>query len=228
MSTEAQTLNPAELSTQELEALLKKRKANEAKKLEAEKAAYEKNRDEKVFNMITTARALFKELGEFKQYCHIEMEKQGEKLAEYGKLRSNSKGGFLLKNADDTMRVQRRRDTEPAWDERAIKGVELLKDFLGDTIKKRDVKQYEILMTFLERNAKGDLEYSRVMELCKHEDKFDDPRWKEGLRLVKEGFSNHFKAYGYEFKVRNAQSGKWESLILNFSSVDAIETTPEA
>lgn len=214
-----ETKSSKELTTQELEALLKKRKAAEAKKLEKERAEYEANRDEKVFNMLNTARTLMKELGEFKQYCHIEMDKQSIKLAEYGKLRSNSKGGFMLKNGDDSLRVVRRRDTEPSWDERAVKGEALIKDFLSDCIKKRDAKLYEILIGFLERNANGDMEYSRVMDLYKHEDKYDDARWKEGLRLMKESFSNHFKAYGYEFKTRNEETGKWENILLNFSSL---------
>ncbi|NDG53898.1 MAG: DUF3164 family protein, partial [Flavobacteriia bacterium] len=118
-------------------------------------------------------------------------------LSEYGKIRSNSKGGFSVTDKNDTMRVTRRRDTEPVWDERSGKAVELIKEFLGDAIKKRDIKMYEILMSFLERNANGDLEYGRVMDLYKHEDKFDDPRWKEGLKLIKESFSNHLKGYGY-------------------------------
>jgi hypothetical protein len=216
MNTE--TKDPKHLSTSELEALLKTRKAAEANKLEKERVDYEKNRDGKVLAMVTTAKALFKELGEFKQYCHIEMDAQGVKLSEYGKIRSNSKGGFSISDTEDTMRVKRRRDTEPSWDERSTKAIELIKEFLGDAIKKRDVKMYEILMGFLERNANGDLEYSRVMDLYKHEDKFDDPRWKEGLRLIKESFSNHLKGFGYEFKFKD-ENGHWQNILLNFSSI---------
>jgi hypothetical protein len=215
MNTETDLSN---LSTKEIEALLAKRKSSEASKLEKEKQQYEANRDETIFKIINTAETLFKELGEFKTFCHIEMENQAVKLEGYGKIRSNSKGGFSITNADDTMRVTRRRDTEPVWDERAGKGVELMKEFLGDAIKKRDVKLYEILIGFLERNDKGDLEYARVMELYKHEDKFQDDRWKEGLRLIKEGFSNHLKGFGYEFKTK-AADGKWQTLLLNFSSI---------
>ena len=214
-----ETTKPAtEMTTAELEQLLKQKKANEAKKLESERKAYEKERDEKVFNIMNTAKTLFREMSEFKQYCHLEMDKQANALSEYGKIRSNSKGGFSITNTEDTERITRRRDTEPVWDERSTKAIELIKDFLGDTIKKRDIKLYEILMGFLERNQKGDLEYGRVMDLYKHEDKFDDPRWKEGLRLIKESFSNHLKGYGYEFKYKD-ESGKWQNIILNFSSL---------
>jgi len=218
MSTETQTLDPSTLSTKELEQLLKKRKAAEAKQLEAEKKAYEANRDKVVANMLITAQNLAKEIAEFKQYCHIEMDKQAIKLSEYGKIRSNSKGGFSVTNSEDEFRVTRRRDTEPAWDERSVKAIELIKDFLGDTIKKRDQKLYEILLGFLERNQNGDLEYSRVMDLLKHEDKYDDARWKEGLRLIKESFSNHLKGFGYEFKHKD-ENGKWQNILLNFSSL---------
>jgi hypothetical protein len=207
----------SKLSTKELEELLEKRKKTEQNKAEKEKAEYEKNRDINVEKMITTAKALYRELGEFKQFCHITMDEQAVKLSEYGKLRSNSKGGFSITNSDDTMRVTRRRDTEPVWDERSSKAIELIKDFLTDTIKKRDTKLYEILISFLERNANGDLEYSRVMDLYKHENKFDDPRWKEGLKLIKESFSNHLKGFGYELKVKG-EDGKWQNLLLNFSS----------
>lgn len=217
MST-TEAIEKKEYTTAELEQMLAKRKKAEKAQEEKEKATYEKDRDEMVFKVLTTAKALFKELGEFKTYCHIEMDKQAVKLSEYGKLRSNSKGGFSVTDTEDTMRVTRRRDTEPVWDERSGKAVELIKDFLGDAIKKRDVKMYEILMSFLERNAQGELEYNRVMDLYKHEDKFDDPRWKEGLKLIKESFSNHLKGYGYEFKMKGAD-GKWQNLYLNFSSL---------
>jgi Protein of unknown function (DUF3164) len=212
------TQEPQKLSIAELELLLAKEKAKQAKKLETEKVAYESDRDEKVFAIITTAKALFRELGEFKTFCHLEMDAQASKLAEYGKIRSNSKGGFTVSDRHDTMRVTRRRDTEPVWDERSTKAIELIKDFLGDAIKKRDEKMYEILMSFLERNAKGELEYARVMDLYKHEDKFEDARWKEGLRLIKESFSNHLKGYGYEFKNKD-ENGKWQNILLNFSGL---------
>ncbi len=213
MSTETQSF-----TTAELEQMLANRKKAEKAKAEKEKVAYEKGRDEMIFKVITTAKCLFKELQEFKQFCHIEMDNQAVKLSEYGKLRSNSKGSFSVTDTEDTMRVTRRRDTEPVWDERSGKAVELIKDFLGDAIKKRDAEMYEILMSFLERNAQGELEYGRVMDLYAHEDKFDDPRWKEGLKLIKESFSNHFKGYSYEFKVKG-EDGKWQNLYLNFSSL---------
>jgi len=206
------------LTDKQLEDLLKNRKLKKAQKLERERKAYETNRDIKVKSIVSTAQEIFEKLEKFKAFCHIEMDTQQEKLQAYGKIRSNSKGGFTVKNTEDTMRVTRRLDTTPTWDERSTKAVELIKDFLGDAIKKRDTKMYEVLMSFLERNKNGDLEYSRVMDLIKHEDKWEDERWTEGLRLIKQSFSNHLKGFGYEFKVKNT-AGNWDNILLNFSSL---------
>lgn len=208
----------AEMTIEQLEAELIKRRAQQVKEQEAAKKAYEKDTNEKVTSMVTTALSLFDDLATFKQLCHETMAEKAETLSKYGKIRSTSKGGFTITNSEGTMSVTRRRDTKPQWDERSTKAIELIKDFLGDTIKKRDRDMYEILMGFLERNEKGDLEYSRVMDLYRHESKFTDERWKEGLRLIKESYSSHMKGYGYEFK-HTGKDGKLVSIILNFSSI---------
>lgn len=215
---ETKPIDLSNCSPEELEAALAKSRKKAAKKREAEKLAYEEARDDDMAEIIKEARELSGRLFVLKQLCHAKMEKQEEALKNYGSIKKSSKGGFTLKNSDDSYRITRRRDTKPSWDERSEKAIELLKDFLLDTVKKRDVKLYEILMSFLEKNAKGDLEYSRVMDLIKHEDKFDDARWHEGLQLIKESYSNHLRAYGYDFKVKKA-SGDFERIVLNFSSL---------
>lgn len=216
MSTE--TKDPKEMTTEELEQLLATKKKKEAADREKAKKKYEKERDLTVMQLVNEANTLKEMLTNFKAKCHQLMDEQHTKLQEYGGIRSNSKGGFKLSDTDGTMSITRRRDTVPTWDERSAKAIELIKEFLGDTIKKRDLNLHDILMSFLERNQNGDLEYSRVMDLIRHEDKYDDPRWKEGLKLIKESFSNHLKGYGYEFKVK-LDDGKWHNIPLNFSGL---------
>lgn len=207
-----------DMTTQELEQMLKQRKKEEQEKLAKQKKQYEAKRDKSVSQIVTNAIEISKILNQFKGDVHQVMDEQATFLAEYGLIRGNSKGGFTISNSENSMQIKRRRDTEPVWDERSTKAIELIKSFLGDAIKKRDTKMYEILMSFLQRNDKGELEYSRVMDLYSHEDKFDDPRWKEGLRLIKESFSNHLRGYGYEFKIKG-DDGKWVNVLLNFSSL---------
>jgi len=206
------------LTTSELKFLLAKREKEERELLEKQKREYIAVRDNNIETLVDEAEQLGLALSRFKLKVHAIMDEQADKLAAYGKLRGNSKGGFAITNSSKDLKVVRRRDTEPVWDERAVKAIELIKDFLGTTIKKRDVKLYEILIKFLERNIKGDLEYSKVFGLMEHEDKFDDQRWREGLRLLKESYSISLKSFGYEFK-QKTYAGKWDSLGLNFSSL---------
>jgi hypothetical protein len=207
-----------ELTDEQLEQELAARKKAKTAKAAKEKKQYEKDRDLSISMMMTNAVEAHRDLKEFKAMVHELMDTQAIKLADYGKMRSNSKGGFSITTEDGQLRVTRRRDTEPVFDERSEKAIELIKDFLGDVVKKRDVKMYEILISLIARNKNQDLEYSEVMNLLQHEDKFTDTRWTEGLRLIKESYSNHLKGYGYEFK-RKAPDGKWENVILQFSSL---------
>ena len=207
-----------QLTDAQLEEMLAKRKKAKQAQLEKEKQAYEDKKNATVCELVNEALELHQQLAVFKQKCHHSLEEFSVALSEYGELRSNSKGGFSLTDKDGILRVTRRRDVEPNWDERSTKAVELIKDFLGDAVKKRDQKLYEILMSFLERNQNGDMEYGRVMNLWQHEDKFNDPRWKEGLKLIKESFTTHLKGYGYVFQTRGTD-GKWNPLNLTFASV---------
>lgn len=182
-----------------------------------EEKAYIKRKDNRIDELMAEGQELALMLTRFKAKVHAAMDFQATDLSAYGKVRSDSKGGFQLTHSDNKQRIIRRRDTDPVWDERAEKAVDLMTSFLGDKIKKRDTKTYNIVMGFLARNKKGALEYAKVMSLIQYEKYWDDPRWTEGLRLIKEGYTLTFKAFGYEFKKLNAY-GKWEPLNLNFAS----------
>lgn len=216
--TQAPVRSIEDMTPDEIEQYLAKKRKAEKAAAEKERKAYEEERDyvvNTIFGLVEDAHDFLMTLH---KTCHVEMEKQSEALANYGKLPKSSKGGFSIDNADRTLRITRTRATKPHWDERSKKGVEILKDFLATTAKKRDAKLYNLLMGFLEKNQAGELEYSRVMLLLKHEGEFNEPEWVEGIRLLKEGYSNYFEGYGYQFKKKNA-SGKWETVLLNFSGL---------
>lgn len=211
-------MSTIELTDEQLEQEMAKRKKAKIAKQKKLKEKYENERDDSISIMIQNALNSFKELFALKQMTHQLMETQAVALENYGNMPIKSKGGFSITTKDGQFRVTRTRNTEPVFDERSEKAIELIKNFLGDVVKKRDVDTYEILMTLISRNKNQDLEYSEVMNLLKHEDRFDDERWTEGLRLIKESYSNHLKGYGYEFKQKGAD-GKWERINLQFSSL---------
>ncbi|MGJ1244316.1 DUF3164 family protein [Sphingobacterium multivorum] len=198
--------------------LAKEEKAEKVKRAK-EKKKYEAKKDASIEELMDEAREIALAVARFKTKLHTVMEGHRESLNQYGGIRSNSQGGFTMTNSRNDLRVTRRRDTDPSWDERANKAVELIKEFLlSEGIKKTAGRIHGILMGFIERNQDGDLEYAKVMELLQHEDTFQDPRWVKGLELIKEGYSITFKKFGYEFKEKN-KAGKWVRLEMNFSSL---------
>ncbi len=204
------------MTTKELSNYVASQKKKEAAKYEKEKMKYVSERDAAIESIKAGVMNIQDQLVEYKKDVHRIMEDQAQKLAKYGKIASSSKGGFSITNSEDNFRITRRRDTEPKWDERSAKAVDLLKEFLYDTVKKKAAKEFGILISFLERNKQGDLEYSKVMVLLNHEDKYQDERWQEGLRLLKESYHVALKGFGFVFQTRDEQ-GNWEAISLNFS-----------
>jgi hypothetical protein len=209
-------LNDEQLA--KLQEQLAAKQAKARKEKEKAKVQYERQRDRSIKQITSRARSLSELLKEFKAVISAEMEAQHVALTEYGEIRSNSKGGFSITSSCGTMRVTRTRETEPFWDERGTKAVAMLKEFLEETAKKRDQDLFKILMSFLARNEKGDLEYAKVFSLLQHRNAFDDPRWIEGLNLLEESFQIYLRAYGYEVKVKNPE-GKWDQIGLNFTAL---------
>lgn len=206
------------MTTAELEQLLASKRKKEQKEKQRLKEKYEAEREQTIEYLFANAKDLHHALARFKKEAETHMQEQAKALQDYGALRSNSKGGFSIITKDGNYKIKRRRDTTPTWDERSTKASELIKDFLGDTVKKKDKELYEILLSFLAKNDAGDLEYARVMNLFQHQDKFNDPRWIEGLGLIKESYSTHLKAFGYEFQEKQPD-GSYKTLSLNFSSL---------
>jgi hypothetical protein len=209
---------PRELTVAELEALIVEKRAVELAEIQKEKKEYEKKRDKAVVELATLAKDLSFWLTQFGRDAREAMETQKNELEKYGKIRANSKGGFQLVSADGKFKVVYQYKAISSYDERADKAETLLKDFLNDTIKKKDLKMHGIIMSLLERNGKGQLEYARVQSLYKFENDYDDQRWKEAIKLFKESFTVTASKMQIYFHERN-EKGEYEPINLNFSSL---------
>lgn len=207
-----------QMSTEELEALLAQKKQGEQAALQKEKEQYEIDRNKAVNSLSKVAEEVSGILENFNREAREMMEEQKMALEKYGKIRANSKGGFQLVSADGQYKVVYQYKSISSYDERADKAEALLKDFLNDIIKKKDKDMHEIIMSLLERNGKGQLEYSRVQTIYKHENKYSDPRWVEAIKLFKESFTVTDSKMQIYFHKKN-ENGAYELINLNFSSL---------
>lgn|SRR5574343_496453 len=191
-----------------------------ARKVQNQKRAkYEKNRESRIQKAIKGVVKIEKLMADFKEELALMMEDQHNELDEFGLIPAKSKGGFSIISKDGNFKITRSRDTDPKWDETAHKGVELVQEFLieeGAESTKQGI--FKLLMGLIAKNEAGELEYSKVMQFIKHEAEFDSPKWKEGLRLIKEGYSIDFKKFGYQFYKKDKE-GKFKAISINFSNL---------
>lgn len=206
------------LTDEQIEAVLKARKEKKRKEQEKLRTEYEGNRENLVQMLLGQASDLSSEMGEFKKAAHEALKDFGEQLEKYGDLRKNSKGGFQLVSEDGRSRVKYTYRVIHFYDERAQKAEELLKDFLSTTVKKRDKALHDIIMSLLQRNKKGQLEFSRINQLYAHENSYDDPRWREALKLFKESFKEGESKYDIYFQEKDDE-GVWQNINLTFNSL---------
>ncbi|NDW10478.1 DUF3164 family protein [Dysgonomonas sp. 520] len=207
-----------QLSTEELEALLAKKKKEETDRKKKEREVYEQKVNSMVMTIVANAIRLHKDMRLFHSETTDRLVEMRNLLNQYGEIKSTSKGGFQRVTDDGKSKIVYKYSTICDWDERAEKAESLLRDFLKDFVKKRDIKMYNIISALLERNKEGNLEYSRIQSLYSHENEFDDPRWKEAIRLFKESFRAVDSKMRIEVYKRSDQSQKWELISLNLSS----------
>lgn len=215
-------MNIKDLNDAERKQLMNQLAAEEKaeRKMQANKRAkYEKYREARIQKAIKGVMRIEKTMSDFKTELSSMMEDQHDELNEFGLIPSKSKGGFSIISKDGNFKITRSRDTDPKWDETAHKGVELIQEFLleeGASSAKPGI--FNLLMGLISKNEAGELEYSKVMQFIKHEAEFDGDKWREGLRLIKQGYSIDFKKFAYQFYKKDKE-GKFKAISINFSNL---------
>lgn len=207
-----------QLSTDQLKALLAAREKSDAERAKKEREDYERYINDTTMGIVTDALALHDVMSDFHEKTTEKLQQMRERLNAYGEIKSTSKGGFQRITKDGKHKLLYKFTTVCAWDERAEKAETLLRDFLKDFVKKRDLKMYNVISALLERNKEGNLEYSRIQSLYSQKNEFDDPRWKEAIRLFEESFKPIDSKMRIEIFTRDPESNRWIPISLNLSN----------
>ncbi len=208
-----------QMSIEELQDYMEQRRKDDVLRQKKAREEYEKFVDTTASGLVRSAITLSAILTEFHAEATEKLIAMRDKLNEYGAIRANSKGGFLLRTKDGKYKVLYKYASKYDWDERAKKAEDLLHDFLKDVVKKRDKDLFELLMGILEKNKEGKLELSRVQSLYSKEHLFSDPRWVEAIRLFKESFRFVDSKMRLEFYQRDEETNVFRPIPLNISSL---------
>lgn len=207
------------LSTEELEALLKEKKQEELKERNAKRAEYELKKKLLINSIGIEAIDLYNALKEAKGKFFEAIVAFRHELLEYGELKGgeSNKGNFEIKN--DDFKIQFSSAIKKEFDERAELAEAKLKEFLQLYVKKRDKKIYNLIVSLLERNhATGAFDITNINRLYKLEGELNNALFSEAVALFKEAFnatgtSHYIRVY------KRTDMGGWQLLNLNFASI---------
>lgn len=212
------SIDLSEISTAELEALLKMKQQEDRERRARDRENYEQKRDELVAELVQRAHVLHMQMRDFKQYAIDRLEEFREIANAYGDIRRNSKGGFSIRHRATNEMVSLDRNAVPEYDERAALAETLIKEFLEDKVKKRDLPTYRTIMALMERNKQGDLTVSRIASLLKVRDNYEDERWVKAMNLFEESFRIREISYSVSFYKKTLLE-KDEAISLTFASI---------
>ncbi|MBX2903102.1 MAG: DUF3164 family protein [Chitinophagales bacterium] len=207
------------VTTEELEAILKQKKAQEIEAAAQKRAQYEQERDYLITMLGFQANEAWGVLRELKCEAMLRLKEFRSQMLEYGDLKGGekNKGNFQIEN--EAFKISFSSQVKKTFDERSQTAEEHLKLFLNGFVKKRDQKLHKFIMGLLERNKKtGELDIDNINRLYSMETDFDDENWRKAIELFKESY-NPTETSEYVRIYRKTESGGWDLINLNFSSL---------
>lgn len=208
-----------ELTLEQLKELIRKKEAENGELKRLERETYVAERDRMVRELVEEADKLHRQMVAFKAKAMGKFEDFRKAAQQYGDVRSNSKGGYGLRTADGKMRAVLERNIKTEYDERAGMAEDLLREFLDDTVKKRDLKMHKMITRLMTRNKKsGDYNPVSINSLLSMQDEYDDPRWQKAMKLFRESFRVTDVSMSVSF-YRKDDTGKDQLIPLTFASL---------
>lgn len=177
----------AELTAEERAFVIREAENIERKEKEAQRAEYERIRNEAVNGIGAKMRNLRDQVEKAKE----DIIRMLTDVYELLKLHSNrtgddDQGNFTLVNEDASLKVVYRNKKLMYYDERSNEAEKYIKDFLASEIDNEDIRK--LVLTCLER-TNSQLDPSLVQKLTGMRDRFDNPDWHKGLDLLQESYT---------------------------------------
>lgn len=154
-----------DMTADQLEQLLEQKRAEERQAADKRRRDYEETRADFVKRMATETRNITGRAREFYDLVVAETDAFRKIMQEYGATRRDDQFGYSVQEGDFRLEVKCNRIKR--FDERAdaaARLIEFLKAWIGGREKGADDPMYQLAMTLLERNRKGDLDYKSISD----------------------------------------------------------------
>jgi hypothetical protein len=217
MEDKKQRVDISQLSTEEKEALLAQLQTAASADRLSKREAYEALRGEFMKSVKARLQTVTEEVGGFKQWLDEESAAFTGVMKDYGQVKSEQQQSFTITDGD--FRLEVKFNKVKGFDERADMAaerlMEYLKGYMEASASGMDDPMYQMAMTLLERNKKGDLDYKSISKLYELEDKFD-AEYGEIMKLFRESNVVQTTATNYYFMERNPETGVWSKIEPSF------------
>lgn len=211
METKKNPIDLSQMTAEEKKALLAQLNADANESRQAKRDAYEGLRAEFMHRVEEFLVNVTADVKGFKQWLEKESEGFISVMRDYGQLKNADQRNYTITDGD--FRLQVASNSVKGFDERADMAAERLVTYLKNYMQKSEKGQedpmYQLAMTLLERNQRGDLDYKSISKLYELEDKFGDQEYKDIMMLFKESNVVQKTAVNYYFFRRHKETGVW-------------------
>ena len=211
METKKNPIDLSQMTAEEKKALLAQLNADANESRQAKRDAYESLRAEFMHRVEEFLVNVTADVKGFKQWLEKESEGFISVMRDYGQLKNADQRNYTITDGD--FRLQVASNSVKGFDERADMAAERLVAYLKNYMQKSEKGQedpmYQLAMTLLERNQRGDLDYKSISKLYELEDRFGDQEYKDIMTLFKESNVVQKTAVNYYFFRRYKETGVW-------------------
>lgn len=211
METKKNPIDLSQMTAEEKKALLAQLNADANESRQAKRDAYEGLRAEFMHRVEEFLVNVTADVKGFKQWLEKESEGFISVMRDYGQLKNADQRNYTITDGD--FRLQVASNSVKGFDERADMATERLVAYLKNYMQKSEKGQedpmYQLAMTLLERNQRGDLDYKSISKLYELEDRFGDQEYKDIMTLFKESNVVQKTAVNYYFFRRHKETGVW-------------------
>ncbi len=211
METKKNPIDLSQMTAEEKKALLAQLNADANESRQAKRDAYEGLRAEFMHRVEEFLVNVTADVKGFKQWLEKESEGFISVMRDYGQLKNADQRNYTITDGD--FRLQVASNSVKGFDERADMAAERLVAYLKNYMQKSEKGQedpmYQLAMTLLERNQRGDLDYKSISKLYELEDRFGDQEYKDIMTLFKESNVVQKTAVNYYFFRRHKETGVW-------------------
>lgn len=217
MSTETleKKIDLSQLSEQELQDALAKKKNHKNAQREAYKALVAETVPKAIFRLCHASEILSVAKKETFEFFEDILSLKNEVYGLKEKQRSHT-------FSTDTSEIKIGYRINDGWDDTAHAGVEKVKNFITSLAKDKETAALvEMVFDLLKKDANGNLKSNRVLELQKLTSKFNNEEFSDGVEIISKAFKPVRSSWFIDACL--IENGKKTAIPLNISSVDFAE-----